>query len=176
MKLTIKGGISLIFISSLILFTSCNDSDYLIQQTNIPHAEVYNFTQGGSELIIDNVNTWYGFTDLEIGEELGFAINNEGFTPYTEGIYKVDYAVSFSGSGGSTHAISLLINGIEHPSCRIYRKLGTAGDVGNAGGTCLITLQAGDIVTGAVMDVSPPAQNVDIWSVNANLVRIGGSS
>lgn len=146
-----------------------NDTSYI----SVPYAEVYNVTLNGYTLSIPSLNTWYNFTGLLEGEMFGFTLESNGINATYEGVYKVDYAVSFSGSGGSTHAIGLLINGVEHTPCRIYRKLGTAGDVGNAGGTCIITLDENDIVSGAVQDVSSPAQNINVWSMNANIIRIG---
>jgi len=138
---------------------------------DVPHSEVYNVTPNGYTLTISSLNDWYNFTGLLSGEMLGFTLGGDGLTAEFSGVYKMDYAVSFSGSGGSTHSVSALINDVEHTPCRAYRKLGTAGDVGNMGGTCLMSLNAGDVIRGVVNDISSPAQDIQVWSMNANLVR-----
>lgn len=137
------------------------------------YIEVFNVTENGYTISLPVLNQWYNFTGLQPGESQNFILSSNGIVVVKEGIYKIDYSVSFGGTGGSTHAIGTAINNIEHTPCTIFRKLGTAGDVGNAGGTCIFTAYKGDVISGIIKDINAPSTDVTIWSMNANIERIG---
>lgn len=140
---------------------------------NVPHAELYNITPNGYSITISAINTLYNFTNLATNELKHFTANDNGIQANKSGYYKLDYSVSFGGGAGSTYYVSATINNVEHTPCRLYRKLGTGGDVGNAGSTCIFYLNAGDNLSGVIADYDLPAQNAVIWAVNVNVVQIG---
>lgn len=140
---------------------------------NVPHAELYNITPGGYSVTISAINTFFPITNVAANELKHFTANSNGIQANKSGYYKLDYSVSFGGGAGSTYYVSATINGVEHTPCRLYRKLGTGGDVGNAGSTCIFYLSEGDNLSGVIADNDNPAQNAVIWAVNANVVQIG---
>ena len=139
----------------------------------VPFVEVYNVTAAGYTVTIAGLNTYYPIINLGVNEINHFIVNSTGIIANKTGFYKLDYSLSFSGSASSTHTTSASINGIEHSPCRSVRKLGTAGDVGNTGGTCILFLNKGDALNGVINDISAPAQNINVYTVNANLIQIG---
>lgn len=139
----------------------------------IPYAELYNITPGGYTVTVNGINNFYPITNLAIDEIYEFIPINNGVQANKTGLYKLDYSASFGGGAGGTYYLSIKINSDEHEPCRLYRKLGSGGDVGNAGSTCVFTLNKGDNITYVAADYDTPAQNIVVWSVNANVVQIG---
>jgi len=62
------------------------------------------------------------------------------------GDYECTLSLSFSGTGGSETQWAMCINGVSSPAVRLYRKLGSGGDVGAGAVTGIVTLAANDVL------------------------------
>lgn len=62
------------------------------------------------------------------------------------GVYHLNCAVSFAGSGSTTFELHLYINGTEADE-GLHRKIGTGGDIGSASFSGIVPLAALDVLT-----------------------------
>lgn len=121
---------------------------------------------------IASANVYYNLTNMTIGNHNGFTASSESLIPDVAGIYKTDISWSFSGTASNEYHISLGINGLQQDKCHAERVIGTGADVGNAGMTCLIRLNAGDVVKPMIENMDS-AGNPTTHDINFNMVRIG---
>ncbi len=92
---------------------------------------------------------------------------------FINGEYRVDYSISFSDGPNSLYSFVIGINGIPQNETLSQRKVQASGDVGNTGGTGVITVVSGDQVTMMIRDDEAPVQGILIHAINVNVMRLG---
>lgn len=138
---------------------------------NGTYAEMFIFNEtGGNVVIINDEDVFYNLTDFTQGETNDVLFNaGNSFIIQKEGVYAIDFSISFSGGGSDLYGVTVLKNNVPQNNLYIHRKLGASGDVGNAGGTGILTLNVGDIVNLAIEDEAAPAGADDATIDMANL-------
>lgn len=144
----------------------------------LTYGEIYEI-DNTTATTISTQNTWYQIT---IFGNNGVSNNttpdhtNDHITVGTTGVYRVDYSASFSGTGGKTYELEVKKNNgaTSFTNTRVQRKLGTTGDVGNAGGTGLLSLTANDTVELWIRCIDVVTGNATMSEGNLNLIKIGG--
>ena len=137
------------------------------------YGEMWNHTDDGFTMDLITIMVYENITDLTDGSNNGFILSNSKLISQVEGSYHIDYSVSFSGSANSEIGFTVGIGGQEQPQTHSHRKIGTGGDLGNTGGTGIITVNVGDEITLMVRDEASPVQDITLVAVNLNLWRIG---
>lgn len=135
---------------------------------------MYNHSDDGLPVA---VSTGYqNLTFLETGTVNGVDFvtigGNSSLKIARDGIYKVDYIISFAGQATREYQFTLLKDDVEQNKCDMHRKMGTSSDVGSGAGTCLLSLSSGDSIYVAVKDLTGTSTvNYEIFSMN--VMRIG---
>ncbi len=140
---------------------------------NMVYGEMWNHTDAGFTVDLITQMVYENITNLKVGLNNGFSFSSSKLTTLISGVYKADYSISFSGSANSEIGFDVGISGIEQNQTHAHRKIGTGGDIGNVGGTGIITLNAGDVITLMARDEAAPVQDITIVVANLNLWRIG---
>jgi hypothetical protein len=175
--LVVKGSASQT--ANLQVWKKSDGTDYAyingtgILYADVPFGEMYSYNMTGWTLDFVTEEVYANFTNMSAGDLQGFTFtSNKTLNCVKEGMYAVNFGVSFSGTTGSTHGIGLGVNGTIIRECYTQRKLGS-NDVGNTGGTCIISLGAGDKVTLMADDEDSTVNDIQVMTANVNLVRIG---
>lgn len=139
------------------------------------YGEMWNHSDNGFVIDLVTQMVYENITNLDTGLNNGFFHNttNSILIAQIGGFYKIDYSISFSGSANSEVGFTVGIDGQEQDQTHSHRKIGTGGDVGNTGGTGIIILNEGDAVTLMARDEAAPVQDITIFAININLLRIG---
>ena len=98
-------------------------------------------------------------------------INNQ-ITVNVAGIYKIEGAFSFSASNNVTFFGSGFLDGVELEEIHFTRKIGTAGDVGSASFTGLVSVTAGQVVDFRVRHSDTGAVDTTFSYMNFNVVKV----
>lgn len=146
---------------------------------NFFYAEIW-FNDGTSIITPINVqNEWYNVTGFSTGDDNGETLNGfthdgEGnLTALIEGKYKCDFAISFGNTGNNQeYELVIFVNDILQNQSIVHRKIGSAGDVGNAGSGSFIDLNVNDILVLRVRNRDSTA-DITTHACNVNLIRIG---
>lgn len=89
------------------------------------------------------------------------------------GKYKVDYSISAGNDGNNEeYEFFITINDTVQSNTDAHRKIGSSGDVGNAGGSGFIDLQVGDRINLQVVD-RDNTDDLEVHAANVNILRIG---
>jgi hypothetical protein len=93
---------------------------------------------------------------------------NDQITINSAGVYRIEGSFSFSAANNKTFFGALFLDGVEVESIHFTRKIGVAGDVGNASFTGLLSITAGQIIDFRMRhdDVAPV--NVTLSYMNLN--------
>ena len=88
------------------------------------------------------------------------------------GVYRIEGAFSFTASNNKTFFGTVFIDGVEVDSIHWTRKIGVAGDVGNASFTGLLPVTAGQVIDFRVRhdDTSPGDVTFSYMNLNATKV------
>ena len=143
--------------------------------TNSTYGEMFMRNEAGLTIPIGAINTYYNITDFQAGDLNNVLFNgNETLTIQKEGIYSVDYSISFAGGGSDLYGVTLAVNSKVQNDTYIHRKLGSSGDVGNAGGTGIIHLNIGDKINLWIEDESSsgPGSAASIHMANVKIIKI----
>lgn len=86
--------------------------------------------------------------DTEMPKSEGVRVDtaNDRIYAVMPAYYKCTFSLSFSGTSSATFTFEFRKNGTLIAGSKCVRKLGTSGDVGNAGGIALVELAPGDYV------------------------------
>ena len=121
--------------------------------------------------------------DLEFYEVTAFDTNGPAFGTIPDfttnsieivhdGTYLVSYSASFSGNAAQEeYEVSLGVDGAHVHVADSERKLGGSGDVGNMGGTGLVALTAGQLISLQVMCRTVSGSIIQIHQAALNVVR-----
>ena len=115
----------------------------------------------GSLYVSDNstaqdltADTWAIIDHFVTGECDGVTAGTNNLTIETTGGYDVGISVSWQGGNNITFEVAVFVNGSEVPAVEFWRKMGTAGDIGNGGARNILELTAGDEVDVRIMAVA----------------------
>ncbi len=137
------------------------------------YGEMWNHSDTGFIIDLVTIMVYENITDLTDGSNNGFTLSNSKLISQVEGTYHIDYTMSFSGGANSEIGFAVGIGGQEQHQTHSHRKIGTGGDIGNTGGTGIITVNVGDEITLMARDEANPVQDITVVAVNLNLWRIG---
>ena len=140
---------------------------------NLIYGEMWNHSDTGFIVDLVTIMVYANVTNLTDGSNNGFTLSNSKLISQVEGTYHIDYTMSFSGSANSEIGFAVGIGGQEQHQTHSHRKIGTGGDIGNAGGTGIITVNVGDEITLMARDEANPVQDIIVVAANLNLWRIG---
>ena len=140
---------------------------------NMVYGEMWNHSDTGFIVDLVTIMVYANVTNLTDGSNNGFTLSNSKLISQVEGTYHIDYTMSFSGSANSEIGFAVGIGGQEQHQTHSHRKIGTGGDIGNTGGTGIITVNVGDEITLMARDEANPVQDIIVVAVNLNLWRIG---
>lgn len=134
------------------------------------YGEMYGVHSGEIYVTEDN---YQNISNLTAGYNNGFVFDgNYTLTVVYSGVYKVTSDFAFSGTANNEYHLSFAINNARQSKCHTERVIGTGGDVGSAGVTCLVELNVGDYVAMQIENVDSSG-NPTIHDINLNLVRVG---
>lgn len=121
---------------------------------------------------IASENTYYNVTNFTQGDTSGVTFEDNGVTIDVSGTYKIAGTISFSGGNSGLYDFGIAVNGIVNQHCGAIRTTSSTA-VGNIGFSCIDMFNAGDHLNLQVEDTSASAQDVNIYFMNLNMVRIG---
>jgi len=130
------------------------------------------------EIITQGVwtNVSFNITDASSGQTLnGFTFTDESnaLTSLVAGKFKVSYSISVGNDGNNEeYEFAVAINDVLQNNTDSHRKIGAAGDVGNAGGTGFIDIVIGDMINLQTVNVDN-SDDLEVHAANLNLVWIG---
>jgi len=149
------------------LLTELTDADMI-------YGEMWNFTTGGWTFEIGSTGIYYNVSNFTAGNMNGFTFDASNLTTQFAGTYRIDWSVSFSGQAGSLYGWLVSKNGDQNSARECYSRRDTSGtQVGNVGGTCILDLVVGDNLVLQVEDEDGTPQNVVIYNMNVNAMKIG---
>ena len=140
--------------------------------TDLEYGEMFDHTDSGNTITIDDSTSYFNITNLQAGLTNKFTVTNNALIPSIDGTYKFNWAIGFGNAGNNIeYQITLKVNEIIIERCETHRKVGAAGDVGSASGTCLLFLNSDDEVRLGIKNIDG-TQNAIMFNVNVNAVRI----
>lgn len=99
--------------------------------------------------------------------------SNGQITALKDGDYRIEGSFSFqSGTANVVSFGSVFIDGVEQEGIHFTRKVSTAGDVGNAGVTGLVSLTSGQVVDFRLRHDNGGSINFTFSYMNLNLARV----
>ena len=139
------------------------------------------YETGGSTIIdVAAAGTYYPWVSATSGN-----VSGAGYVTFTNGtpdsltigangagVYLVNVALSYSGTANSTAICRVYQEGVAKTNCLLKRKLGTGGDVGNTGLTCLLPLVANDDIS-LYCTADGNGDDVTVNEANLTIARIG---
>jgi len=137
--------------------------------------EAYNYTSDGYNQTITQAGVYENVTGLLMDDFSGFTVYDENyFIVHRQGTYKLDFSISFSSdSPNENYGMGIQLNGDinNDRGCYGRRFVSSAGDVGNAGGTCIMKLDTGDMLN-FVLENEDGSADATIYHIAMNAVRI----
>lgn len=145
------------------------------KNSNRQYAELY-FHNDSNPLtvLIPNQGVYYNVTSLTKGINNLITNDDDKFVIYEDGVYSLSLSVSFGGGVTREYEFAMFVNDVEQKGCEFHRVMGTGGDVGSGSIECLLELNAGDVVNIKAEDETNPSQNIDVYVLNFNIIRIEG--
>ena len=141
-------------------------------QLKVPFGEMYIHDDAGGNVTISNTSYYFTVDGMTAGFLNRFSFAANALTALDSGLYRTNYAVSFGGGSSDLYEIAIKVNDVVQNNCELHRKLGTGGDAGSAGGSCLLNLTAGNTITMGISDNDATA-DAEIFTANVNMIRIG---
>jgi len=135
------------------------------------YVAAYQHNETGHLLVIDETDTYYNFTGWNVTHQVGFSSNGADALILYDGDYKIDYSISFSGGANTEYHLTIFVNDDEKYECHFARKIGTGGDVGNGGATCILSLVSGDVITTRIENVDNK-NDINVYDANVNIMRV----
>jgi hypothetical protein len=131
----------------------------------------------GTEIDVATAGNYYGWVSATAGSLNGITADTadataDHLTIATAGDYYVSISLQFSGTAVAIIECALFVDGVENVQIEIYRKLGTAGDVGSASAAGTLSLSASDELSIRCTSDSN-GDDVDVWAANLSVVGIG---
>lgn len=158
----------------LLLFVAgCARDVVLIQET--PGPQVYAagsfYSETGYTFNISAAGEYYNLTIFDQAISQGLDVQDNKSVVIHDGVYALQYHMSFGGGPSIEYHMAIGVNGEEKQECHGARVIGSGGDVGNMGGTCLLYLVNGDVVT-VMVENEDNNQDILIKDISVNMVLI----
>jgi len=140
----------------------------------------HNDTASGQAVVITAQNNWYNITGFNQTTNASQTLNGFTFnTPeqylevHINGRYDCSFDISAGNSGNNQeYQFAVAVNDVPQQNTIAHRKIGAAGDVGNAGERGFVDLVDGDILTVMVSN-RDGTTNLETHSSGLNCIRIG---
>lgn len=163
----------LFFLFGLLFVAACS-RDIIISQ-DVADPQVYAmgsfYSETGQTFPINASGQYYNITLFNRVLSQGVGVSDNKSMILYDGVYSFNYHMSFGGGATVEYHMSIGVNGIEKDECHGARVIGTGGDVGNMGGSCLLYLSAGDVVT-VMVENEDNTQDITISDLSVNMVLI----
>lgn len=122
-------------------------------------------------ITIGAINTYYNVTNITVQSYKGITVADNQALIARDGAYKIIATMSFSGGNSGVYEAELFTNDVGHPECVFFRDTSSTAR-GDATFTCIEELEAGDKLNVRIKDISNPAQNINIYAFNFNIIEI----
>lgn len=123
-------------------------------------------------LVIDLIteDVYYNVSGLHVDYSEG--INTSGMPTITaSGMYQLVGSISFSGGNSGKYRYNLFVNDVEEHACGAMRTT-TSTSLGSMSINCLVQLEVDDTVNMRVKDTTSPVQDVNIYTLTFNMIKI----
>ena len=167
-------------------FTTSPTFDDITIQKNFTGNQFYgemffhNDSTVGITTVINTINVFVNITGFNQIADSGQTLNgftydnaNEFLSPLVVGMYDCSYDISAGNAGNNQeYQFDLAVNGVEQDNTDSHRKIGAAGDVGDASDRGFISMNPGDELTLMAKNIDATA-NLFVHAASINCVRIG---
>lgn len=157
--------------------TGQNDNDSLIyngtEWVNVPHTygEIFYHSDNGT-LDFSTTAALINVTGITNGVSNNTTLSGTAgtITIIDADTYSIQSSESMRAASAGTFNFHVGVNGVEQHKCHANRKIDNASSVGNVGISCLLELNAGDVLTNMVNSVG--SETVKFEHLNLNVQRI----
>jgi hypothetical protein len=148
--------------------------------TNMVYGEMWfhNDTAQGAITSIASQGIWVNVTGFQQAEESGQTLSgvsysNGALIADEDGIYIAKFSMSFGNVGNNQeYQLLIAVNNVVQNNTDTHRKIGAAGDVGNAGNSGFIELTEGDAITLFIRNNDGTA-DVGTHAASLNIMKVG---
>ena len=124
-----------------------------------------------TQISIPSIGAFVIIPDMELEFERGFIFQNTQELLVTKsGKYKVDWNIAFNDGNNNIFEGAVFVNSTAQEQTIGLRKLGSV-DTGSMGGTGIILIAIGDIITLRIANMSN-ISNPEIDAANISLIRV----
>jgi hypothetical protein len=136
------------------------------------YGEVYYHNDSGT-LDISTTTALTNVIGVVAGIAKGTTLNatNGSITIINPGSYKIESSMSVTSNGAETYHWITGVNGAAESKCHANRKIATPTDVGSASFTCIVALDAGDVVTLMVRSLANDTCEFEHFNLNISLIK-----
>jgi hypothetical protein len=154
------------------------DMYFVNSGAGLPYASI-SCLDSTNSLTLTTQNVWYQSANFTINGASNMATpdhTNDHITIVKTGVYKIDFAMAFSGTGSQVYEIEIQKNNGATRLSEIHteRKLGTAGDIGSVSACGIVSLTAGDTIELWIRCTTGGGNSIVSRDMNINLFQIGG--
>lgn len=122
-------------------------------------------------ITIGVADTYYNITGINEGETNGLVFSQNGLNITKNATYEIHMAISFTGGNSGLYEFELFVDGIGEPKCTFFRTTSSTA-LGNTGSHCIMSLISGNHLNMMVKDISAPAQNIQLYQYNFNIIEV----
>lgn len=120
---------------------------------------------------IGTTNQYYNLTVWQPSSIYGLEFYLDGIKITKADTYRLSSSISFTGGNGGNYDFTLFINNVPKKVCG--QGLTASGtNVGNMAFSCILDLNVDDYLTFRVKDAGNPAQDIQVYRANLNLVEL----
>lgn len=138
---------------------------------SVPYGSMFIKDDAGRTTTISVQDVYYQVKDFNEGLLNGFVFADSNLIPSYSGVYKIDFDSSVSDGASGEHGWQIFVNDVGKDNC--YAHLHDSGSAQNISFSCLLKLNAGDMVNVKVDDHALPASNISTYSGSLNIIRVG---
>ena len=157
----------------------CNDEAALLKRIDgVWGCSVTHFAEGHYQdysipltITISAANTYYNVTGYESFFLKGIYGDGDAVIINKTGIYRLIATMSFNGGNAGDYETALFVNGAERHKCSFQRTT-SSNAIGDATLSCILSLNKSNQLVMKIKDISPPAQNINIYSLNFNIMEV----
>lgn len=140
-----------------------------------PHPQVFGeysfYNETPNTITFPSANTYVNLTSTNVCLGSNGMCDTYALNIMQTGYYNVEWHISFGGGPTVEYHGTIGVNGLEREECHGARVIGTGGDVGNFGGTCILYLSYGDRLT-LMVENKDNTQSINVQDANFNAVLI----
>ena len=170
--------ILVIILVVVVLLISMSSGDEItnilnINTSNNSYINIYNDTSNTAHtIVLCGVECYTNITGLIVAENKNFNYSEPEIIVTVQGIYKIDWSVSFTGVANSQYGCGIALNQDTDNSRNCYARRNTGSNaVGNMGGVCILNLSIGDSLLMQIDDEANPVGNPTIYTASVAIIR-----